>query len=321
TSGDREATTTLQVCSGEGELVPEDGWSEHGGIHHYFGTGYMCEVFVPPAAIALPEVLVVFYEPSYVPPPIGMNPGVPGAMLAFTLEKQDGPYLNCPVTITTEYTPDRLLQYGGLGESSLHAYWFDDGFGAWMLLDDTTIAIDREFHRLSFTTDRLGLIALAAEADVDHDGLGDAEESDTTGTLPSVGDSDDDGILDGDEIWFTRSDPLDPRKIAADDQNGTATGLSSGHSYYIAGRIICGEQQSDVSNCVYVRAGGATLGDTNCDGGVDVFDIDSFVLALTNPGAYATTYPDCDIMNADCNEDTTVDVFDIDSFVALIVGE
>ncbi|MBN2447543.1 MAG: exo-alpha-sialidase [Phycisphaerae bacterium] len=63
------------------------------------------------------------------------------------------------------------------------------------------------------------------------------------------------------------------------------------------------------------------LGDLNCDGSADVFDIDAFVLAITNPGAYATSYPGCNINLADCNQDASVDVFDIDSFVALIVSK
>ena len=63
------------------------------------------------------------------------------------------------------------------------------------------------------------------------------------------------------------------------------------------------------------------VGDLNCDGSTDVFDIDPFVLALTDPQSYAQTYPDCDADLADCNSDTSVDVFDIDAFVALLVGK
>ncbi len=62
------------------------------------------------------------------------------------------------------------------------------------------------------------------------------------------------------------------------------------------------------------------LGDLNCDGSVDFFDIDPFVLAVTDPTGYAAAYPDCDIMLADCNGDGSVDFFDIDAFVLLITG-
>ncbi len=64
----------------------------------------------------------------------------------------------------------------------------------------------------------------------------------------------------------------------------------------------------------------ALLGDLNCDGLVDFFDIDPFVMAITDPAGYVAAYPDCDIMLADCNGDGIVDFFDIDAFVALVVG-
>ena len=60
------------------------------------------------------------------------------------------------------------------------------------------------------------------------------------------------------------------------------------------------------------------VGDLNCDGNVDFFDIGPFVLAITDPGAYATTYPGCDLMLGDCNGDGWVDFFDICAFVALL---
>ena len=62
------------------------------------------------------------------------------------------------------------------------------------------------------------------------------------------------------------------------------------------------------------------VGDLNCDGLIDFFDIDPFVLAVTDPAAYEAAYPDCDIMNADCNGDGWVDFFDIDCFVGIITG-
>ncbi len=62
-------------------------------------------------------------------------------------------------------------------------------------------------------------------------------------------------------------------------------------------------------------------GDLNCDGMVDAFDIDPFVLALTSPSAYAAAFPSCDYMLADVNGDGTVDAFDIDPFVALLTGD
>ena len=61
------------------------------------------------------------------------------------------------------------------------------------------------------------------------------------------------------------------------------------------------------------------LGDLNCDGAVDFFDIDPFVLAITDPGGYTGEYAECDILAGDCNDDGLVDFFDIEPFVELIV--
>jgi len=61
-------------------------------------------------------------------------------------------------------------------------------------------------------------------------------------------------------------------------------------------------------------------GDTNCDGAVNNFDIDPFVLALTDPAAYAATYPGCDVRTADTNGDGLVNNFDVDAFVACILA-
>jgi len=61
-------------------------------------------------------------------------------------------------------------------------------------------------------------------------------------------------------------------------------------------------------------------GDLNCDGVLNNFDIDAFVLALTNPAGYAQQYPDCDRLLADMNGDGVVNNFDIDPFVACLTN-
>ena len=61
-------------------------------------------------------------------------------------------------------------------------------------------------------------------------------------------------------------------------------------------------------------------GDLNCDGVVNNFDIDPFVLALSDAAAYAAEYPACLRSNADCDDDGLVNNFDIDPFVTLISG-
>lgn len=72
-------------------------------------------------------------------------------------------------------------------------------------------------------------------------------------------------------------------------------------------------------------AGGACAGfqtcDANCDGVVDFFDIDPFVLALLDPAAYAAGHPGCNTLCVnDVNHDGVVDFFDIDPFVVCVLG-
>ncbi len=59
-------------------------------------------------------------------------------------------------------------------------------------------------------------------------------------------------------------------------------------------------------------------GDLDCNGAVDFFDIDPFVLALQGQAAYNAVYPNCRWLNGDCDNDSDVDFFDIDAFVALL---
>jgi len=62
-------------------------------------------------------------------------------------------------------------------------------------------------------------------------------------------------------------------------------------------------------------------GDLNCDGLINAFDIDPFVLALSSPEAYELAYPHCNLYNADINGDGLVNAFDIDPFVELLTAE
>jgi outer membrane protein assembly factor BamB len=82
--------------------------------------------------------------------------------------------------------------------------------------------------------------------------------------------------------------------------------------------VVCGVGTSVVA--YRTPRNPVTPGDVNCDGVVNNFDIDPFVLAITDPEAYALAYPDCDIAAADVNGDGQVNNFDIDPFVALISG-
>lgn len=70
-----------------------------------------------------------------------------------------------------------------------------------------------------------------------------------------------------------------------------------------------------------VRFVPSRLGDLNCDGRVNNFDIDPFVQLIANPDGWAAEHPSCDPMNGDMNGDGVVNNFDIDAFVlCLTVG-
>lgn len=75
---------------------------------------------------------------------------------------------------------------------------------------------------------------------------------------------------------------------------------------------------SDPANAASTPDNTPRPGDLNCDQRVNNFDIDPFVLAVTNPAAYQAANPDCLLSNADCNGDGHVDNFDIDAFVRLL---
>ena len=62
------------------------------------------------------------------------------------------------------------------------------------------------------------------------------------------------------------------------------------------------------------------LGDMNCDGYVNSYDIDGFICAVSPACDYEALYPDCDRMLADCNGDGDVNAYDIDGFIALVGG-
>ena len=61
-------------------------------------------------------------------------------------------------------------------------------------------------------------------------------------------------------------------------------------------------------------------GDMNCDGAVNNFDIDPFVLGLLDPPGYVAAYPECDLLNGDVNGDNAFNNFDIDAFVECVLN-
>lgn len=62
------------------------------------------------------------------------------------------------------------------------------------------------------------------------------------------------------------------------------------------------------------------VGDADCNMAVTVSDIGAFVLALTDPAAYAAAFPGCDATHSDMNGDSQVTVGDIGEFVNRLTG-
>ncbi len=87
---------------------------------------------------------------------------------------------------------------------------------------------------------------------------------------------------------------------------------------YFGGNSYFGAAGSDLLIIKVSPALPALRGDANCDGSVDFFDIDPFVLAIFDPAAYAGLYCGGDMGAADCNADGDVNFFDIDPFLACL---
>lgn len=62
------------------------------------------------------------------------------------------------------------------------------------------------------------------------------------------------------------------------------------------------------------------LGDMNCDGFLNVGDVEPFVLALLAPDAYAAAHPTCDIARGDMNQDSGINGMDIQGFINAVLN-
>ncbi|NLG44072.1 MAG: hypothetical protein GX547_12550 [Phycisphaerae bacterium] len=116
------------------------------------------------------------------------------------------------------------------------------------------------------------------------------------------------GVLDASPTWVYDS-PAAGTAIAFGDINGDGW-----HD------LAAGFSGQPCISIFYAQPPALEVGDLNCDGRINVFDIDPFVLALTDETGYAAEYPYCDWHLADINGDGSVNVFDIDPFVAVLTG-
>jgi hypothetical protein len=110
---------------------------------------------------------------------------------------------------------------------------------------------------------------------------------------------------------------LDPSQF----DYGITVNADAGLDYYdlvfaVAGKFGDGTGLFYAEQHFYIQVAAGVVGDVNCDGRLDFGDINPFVLALSNPAAYAATFPDCPLSQADCNRDGVVNFGDINPFVA-----
>ncbi|QOJ13309.1 MAG: hypothetical protein HRU75_01075 [Planctomycetia bacterium] len=95
---------------------------------------------------------------------------------------------------------------------------------------------------------------------------------------------------------------------------------AQGCAQFVADKISI--DGSRLCNCGFAPAivAAPVRGDANCDGVFNNFDIDPFILRLTNPAAYAAAYPGCPAATTDINGDGVVNNFDIDPFVNCVTS-
>lgn len=62
-------------------------------------------------------------------------------------------------------------------------------------------------------------------------------------------------------------------------------------------------------------------GDLNCDGAVNAFDIEPFLLAMNDPAGYAEMFDVCDTVMGDFDQSGIVDQLDIEAFLEALFGQ
>jgi hypothetical protein len=118
------------------------------------------------------------------------------------------------------------------------------------------------------------------------------------------------GLGTGYEDYPAPSEPFDVIGILDQEDGTDADGYRGGYRLWVAGNYE--------GNACFVPAPPTLLGDMDCDGDVDFDDINPFVTAIGNQGAYLIIYPCCDWLHGDFDGDFDVDFDDITPFVNAI---
>ena len=84
-----------------------------------------------------------------------------------------------------------------------------------------------------------------------------------------------------------------------------------------AGEVAWRSGDTQTSDIRYMRR--FPSGDLNCDGSLDLTDVEPFILALIDPDEYPKQYPACDLMLGDVNADGSVDLVDVEPFIELLL--
>ncbi|TWT46243.1 hypothetical protein RAS1_26920 [Phycisphaerae bacterium RAS1] len=162
-------------------------------------------------------------------------------------------------------------------------------------------------------------------ADADLDGVADATDNCPDTHNPDQADTDGDGVGDACDNC-----PLTANRLQ-EDADGDGVGdvctqpeggcFMPDGSCEVLSNAQCADAGGDYRGDGTLCPGQPGLrGDANCDGEVNVLDINAFVLALSDPVAYAAQYPDCDPSNCDMNGDGNLNVLDINPFVVAVSG-
>jgi hypothetical protein len=124
------------------------------------------------------------------------------------------------------------------------------------------------------------------------------------------------GVSFVDEGYFALGSLIDPSQGAWYVQYGGANGINNARQIVAAARAGF---SGPIGAVLLTPIVASVAGDLNCDGAVDVGDIDAFVLRLCDPPAYQAAYPTCPDANGDLDSSGSVDGNDIGAFVALLL--